>query len=351
MKGMLPILASLGLVACATAPTDNTPQQATAVLDAEYTINGKAVPNMTGKQKVLTRADQRSIRDTIKFDNIMMRWANMDEADIALIPKNKALTVDYKGKKYSECPLEGCKVTSFMDQFEGEEADEGDYQSYEELACEVNLVTNDFNVEKTGKSRTLNGFNVDEYRIEWKTEYADASGKKDLNLITFDFWNTQPNASLHEVWKVHDEFQTSLTKNAPNHPLIQLLGENGYKALAAFTGDLNSKENPIAGPIGKKLGKVQGYPISIKLEWVRKVEACQPERKAYNDKIDLNDGLENAGKQLLGNLTKKGTDALTANWRKQPLVRYVYEVKSANIQPIRDSQFMVPEGYKLKNRI
>ena len=346
------LAACIAVVGCAGPAVDNSPKITGALVNTEYTINGQILPDFTGKQVVHTIADKRSIRDAIKFDSFIMRWANSDEADIARLDLNKAYDVNYKSEKYSECPLTGCTTTSYFDQFKGQEGaeTEDDYQDYEELGCKVELVNNDFSVTKTGAKRQLNGFAVEQTTVLWTVEYQDSVGKKDLNEISFDFWTTNVNATMSEVWKVHGQFQDGIAKTLNNNPIMQLLGENGYKALAAFTGDMNNQENQFGGEIGKKLATIEGYPISIKFEWVRDSQACQQEKTASSKSLDMSEGLGGVGKQLLGNLAKKGGDMLLSDWRKEPLVRYVYEVKSVSMTNFSESVFNVPEGFDLVDR-
>ncbi len=346
-------LSTVVILGCASQTIDNSPKVNSAVVKAEFSVNGQILPDFTGNQIVYTVADKRSIRDTIKFDSFVMRWANSDEADIARIDLNKAYKVNYKGEKYSECPLDGCTEVSFFDQFKQEEGaeTEDDYQNYDELGCRVDMVANDFDVTKTGQTRKLNGFDVQQYTVMWRVEYQDQTGNKDLNEISFDFWTTDVNQKLNELWKVHGEFQDGIAKKAASDPLVGLLGENGYKALAAFTGDLDNQQFQFDGEIGRKLATIKGYPISIKLEWVRKSEACQQEKSAIaNNSLDMSNGIEGVGKQLLGNLAKKGSDKLLENWKKEPLVRYVYEIKSATLEDVHSSVFEVPTGFTLINR-
>ena len=343
-------IAVAALTACQTQSVDTTPKVTVAQVNAEYSINGTLVPDFNGTQVVYTQADKRSIRDTIKFKNFLMKWANSEEADIARIDLNKAYKVNYKKKEYSECALSGCQEQSILDQFEQSEEETEDYQDYEELGCQVELVTNDFDVTKTGKQRKINGFDVSNYQVMWKTEYQDSTGAKDLNLISFDFWTTNPDANIHEVWSVHGQFQDAIAQKAANDPLVRILGPKGYKALAAFTGDTNNQENQFGGIVGKKLAQVEGYPISIKLEWLRDSKACQAEKQAYQETLNLDEGIEGVGKQLLGNLAKKGTDKLLESWQSKPLVRYVYEIKSVAMTNVHESNFSVPSDYDLVDR-
>jgi hypothetical protein len=176
------------------------------------------------------------------------------------------------------------------------------------------MTKNDLSVEKTGNTRKINGFDVEEYTMVWTTEYQDTAGKADLNEVSFDFWTTDVSKPMNQVFKVHGDFQNGYYQKASQNPLMRLIGEKGYKAIAAFTGDMDNQTNQFGGEIGRKLVTIKGYPISIKLEWTQKSEACQ-EQKSVTDDLDTSGGIEGVGKQLLSNLMKKGGDKLVDAWK------------------------------------
>jgi len=350
-KLVLTLIATSVIVGCSKQEVDMTPTINGAVINAEYTINGQYVPTLNGKQIVHTVADKRNIHDDVKFSNILMRWANYDKAMIARIDLNKRYEVDYDDKEYSECTLSGCDNLSLFDQLKSKDSsdEQDEYQGYDELGCQVNMTKNDFSVNKTGNSRTINGFDTIEYKVLWTTEYKDTKGMVDLNEVSFDFWTTDVSKPMNQVFKVHGDFQDGYYKTASQNPLMRLIGENGYKAIAAFTGDMDNQEHQFSGQIGRKLSSIKGYPISIKLEWTQKSEACQEEKSA-TDNLDMTGGLESVGKQLLSNLMKKGKDTLVDAWKQKPLVRYVYEIKSVEMANFKESVFSPPAGFNLVNR-
>ncbi|MDP2561088.1 hypothetical protein [Psychrobium sp. 1_MG-2023] len=355
MKLAIPLsLIALAISGCATKKqVDNTPLQETAVVKAEYSVTGLYSPDFHGKQTVLTRDNLRSIREKTTFDSWLLRWANFDEARIADIKQNKSLYVDYDDKEYSECGLSGCN-TSFLKEIEGpgiEQDESEDHQSYEEIGCSVSLANNSFDVDKTGRTRTINGFDTQEYKVKWSTEFKDSLGKIDKNVITFDFWTTDQNQSMNQALTTHGQFQTNYANSLDdNHPLMRLLGANGYKAIAAFTGDMDNQEHQFNGEIGRKLAQIKGYPISIKLEWNQKLEACKEQRSSTSGPIDYTQNISDIGSQMLGSLVEKGKETLMEAWMKDPVIRYVYEIKSVSIEQVRDSKFQVPADYKIVNR-
>lgn len=341
-------LVALAITGCAsTKVEDTTPLNPTSVLKAEYAVNGLYVPDYTGKQTVLTRESNRVIREKTTFDNWLMRLANSDISRVADLPKDMSYYIDHDDKTYSECPIKGCDETSFTDSMFEDSEESEEYQTYEEVGCEVDLKENSFNVKKTGKSRVINGFSTEQYVVNWTTRYHDATGAEDNNIVTLDFWTAPQSAQTSLALKEHEKFQDNyLEAIGEDSALVRLLGKDGYKAIAGFTGDISNEDNTFAGEIGQKLATIKGYPISIKLEWKQQLKACQTARKP----IDYSAGLKEVGQQFLDNVVDKGKEMVIDHWRKDPVVRYIYEIKSVENKGVRDSQFAVPKGFKLINR-
>jgi len=244
------------LAACASKPVDDTPSHPTSVPKASYTLNGVYAPDFNGKQTVYTREDRRRIDSKTNFDSFLMSWANSDFSDIARVDKKLIWSIDNDKENYRECPMSGCPMSdctevSLFDQIKDHSDDQEDseeYESYEDLGCQVTLADNTFKVTPTGKERVISELNANEYTVEWKTEFADKAGKKDINLIKFDFWTTKPNVSMNAAWETNRAFQESYLEQSKDDPLMHLLSKEGYMALAAFSGDVKkTDDNTVQG--------------------------------------------------------------------------------------------------------
>lgn len=347
---------SATLAACANQPIDNSPANPTSVLKANVAINGLYVPDFGGKQTVYTRSDKRRIDNKVEFDSFIMRWANSDESNIFRVDKKLFWLIDHDQESYQECPVSGCANLSWLEQLNKDSADDEqddseDYESYEDLGCSVQLSSNDFDVKATGNKRVISGFNSNEYTVKWKTEFADKDGKKDTNLLQFVFWTTDPTAQMNSAWKVNRAFQEAYTKDAENDLLMQLLGKEGYMAIAAFSGDVKKTDEKQYNGFIKALNKIEGYPLSIKLEWFQKSEACLAQRSPQKSQsMDFSSGLEGAAMGAMSNFLEQQKDKIVAEWKKDALVRYIYEVTYVSEDMVKDSAFNVPYGYKLSNR-
>lgn len=346
------------LASCATTQIDNTPKNPTSVLTAKFTINGLYLPDHHGTQTVYTRENMRAIDQQAEFDSFYMGWANYDYTKIFKIEDNLLLDVDHDKETYRECPLHGCTnaFSTFMAKTQDSSDEEQEYETYEEKGCDVLLDKNDFTVVATNKKRNIGGLPSQEYTATWTTEFKDKNGKVDLNLLQFVFWTTSPNAEMKSAWKVHQKATDNyLDTVGHKNGLVRLLGKDGFKAISAFSGDVEKSNNAQFSSITKKLATIEGYPLSIKMEWFQKSEACPIAKKKRSDSaIDLSQGIGNAASSFFSNIIKDEADnvvdGVVAEWQKDARVRYLYEVTSVSEKQINDSQFSIPHGYKIEDR-
>jgi hypothetical protein len=357
-RTLVAIAVAGALVSCATTQVDNTPKNPTSVVTAKFTINGLYLPDHQGTQTVYTREDMRSIAQKAEFDSFYMGWADYDNTTIFRMDNNLLWDLDHDKETYQECPLSGCTdiFAEFMAKTQDASEDEQEYETYEERGCEVTLDKNDFTVVATHNTREIGGLPSQEYTAKWTTEFKDNNGKVDLNLLQFVFWTTTPTADIKSAWKTHQKATDNyLNTVGDNNVLVRLLGKDGYKAISAFSGDIEKNDNAKFNSITKKLATIKGYPLSIKMEWFQKSEACSVAKTKRSDSaVDFSQGLGNAASNFFGNIIKdeadKTVDNIVAEWQKDARVRYIYEVTSVSEKQINDSQFNVPRGYKIEDK-
>ena len=346
------------LASCASTQVDNTPKSTTSVVTAKFIINGLYLPDHQGTQTVYTRENMRAIDQKAEFDSFYMGWADYDKTTIFRMTENLLWDADHDQETYTECPLSGCKnaLSEFMAKTQDSSDEEQEYETYEERDCEITLDKNDFTVVSTNKKRQIGGLPSQEYTATWTTEFKDKNGKVDLNLLQFVFWTTTPSADMKNAWKVHQiATDNYLDSVGDNNGLVRLLGKDGYKAISAFSGDVEKNDEAQFNSITQKLATIKGYPLSIKMEWFQKSEACPiAKKKRSDDSIDLSKGLGNAAMSFFGNIAQdeaeKVVDGVVAEWQKDARVRYIYEVTSVSEKQINESHFNIPLGYTLKDR-
>lgn len=327
---------------------DNTPKNPTVVLNATQYLNGRYIPESQTSQVVYTREDRRRLDHDKKYSSFMMRMLNGNSTLTYRLDRNLAWLIDNKKKSYRECPIAGCADLSGWDKLD--EGDEEEYQSYEDLGCAMTLTRNDFSVKKTGEERSFGGVPAQEYRVDWTIELQDDQHAKDMNLVSMIFWTTTPNAEMQNAWKVNRALQRKLVESEGQDPLSRLLGKDAYMSLAAVSGDIEKTDAESYGKFMRELNTIKGYPLSIKIEWLRRDDACQAARNKTTPGLDLTNGLEGAAKSLVTGFVDQQKQKILNEWQKKPLVTYIYEVTQVKEEMVNDSIFELPLGYRMVDR-
>lgn len=344
---------------CAQQPaTDQTPRHTTNVLNAEYVVSGFIMPDSRGTQTVYTRADRRRLEQTIEYDSWISRRlvGNTDLAHIARTDKNLSWHVDNKQKTYYECPLTGCTSTIFETLTTNEDDTLEQDEFYDPTggeSCNLQPSNLSFTVDPQRQTRTINGFNATQYQVQWQLTSEDDMGRKDINTLKMDFWMTEPTADMQAGWKLNEQFQDNYLHaiGANGNPLSRFFSNEIYKAIAMFSGDIGGGNSAV-----DKLNALQGYPVSIKLNWYSQSNACPEARQesAESDSsVDYSDPAAALGSLATGFLKKAAKKRVAAKFTPspdEPIFTYIYDVKSSQLSDEHDSIFQIPTGYKLQDR-
>lgn len=354
------------LVACGNAPKapDNTPLVETSVLSAKYVINGYILPDSHGEQTVYTLADRRRIDLNLTFDSWASRVLldNTNTSMVARLDKNLSWDINRKENTYTECAISGCANSIWDSLKENPPEEEGEEDLFDPSAGEsCNLTTSKFDFTVTDKknSRTINGFQANQYTAQWLLVSSDEAGLADKHTVIMDFWMTVPTNSMKAAWDIHGEFQNNYLAKVVdnNNPLSKFFGEQIYKTVAMVSGDIKKQELNSSSPVVEKLNAIPGYPISIKLQWFMDKKSCpeaEEAKKSFSvSDIDMNDPL-NSIKDLTGGFFKDSADKAVKSYfmpdPKEPIFNYIYDVTSVNIKNEHLSVFDLPAGAKLINR-
>ncbi|MBY6034110.1 hypothetical protein KUV59_13080 [Marinobacter daepoensis] len=366
MKYSLSLLSAavvaLGLAGCSTPKVvDNTPLADTSVVKAKYIIGGYILPDSQGEQVTYTLADRRTIENTVEFDSWISRqiFGETHEADIARLDKNLQWQVDHTRKNYVECPLKGCTDLSIWEQLENGETSEEEevYDPSGGDACQMTTSEFSFSVTPKDKDRVVNGFTADQFVAQWKMVSQDEQGHEDKHVMTMDFWMTQADPAMQDVWGINGQFQDNYLKAVAdaNNPLSKFFTDSVYKVVAMISGDIEKQELDSDSEVLKGLSQLEGYPVSIKLEWFADNQACQQQKQAASGSggFDVSDPVGSLGK-LAGNMLQTAAEDKAKDYmgygKDKPVFTYIYDVTSAQVQPERASRFEVPANYKLENR-
>jgi len=355
------------LQACASAPEaapDTTPLVKSAIVTSNIRNNGFKGQFANDTVHVRkTVANMQRIDDDFKFTGSIMGrlGSKQSRSEIIRLDKNLEWQLDNRAKRYRECVIGKCWAESgFRSDLYSEETAEARDEQEEQDACDLTMTTNDFFIKKTGASRDVNGFPADEYKVNWEMAFKDSEGKTARNLITIDLWTTPVQGDLAEAIAMQTSFEDALRQREQ-----AAMDENFLKAAPTGSLELMMKhllEDFDEADLKKikalmaKATKIEGFPISRKIQWDAKNETCAaPPEPEEEDEDTLNTGslkglLASVGKQVVKQEVKKKRDEKAREIAMQPLLSIVEDIKSIEITEIRESQLSVPSGYKLDNR-
>lgn len=340
---------SILMVGCGSQPVvvDNTPLTPTNVFTADFSVQSILLPDSTGVQKVYTRSDRRRIDTNVKFDSWISRsvFGSPDRSLIGRTDQNLSWHLNNNKKTYSECGLSSCGDGDGL--FDSKENSDEEYYEPFDGVCETTMSDYGLNIEPLAKGRDINGFSADQYKATWFLTMEDSAGLKDKHELVMDFWVTEPNADMKAGWEMNGQFQENLLTRVEEDedPLIRFIGADLYKVVAAVTGDI-AKD----GRAGE-LSEIQGFPVSIKLEWLTEANTC-PDVSSTAEESESIDYLDPkaALNKLAGGFLKKKVEQKFRPTFDEPIFRYIYDVTSSQIMDVRDSTFEVPENYRLIDR-
>jgi hypothetical protein len=357
-----PACASLILLACSTPKpqVDTSASHPTSVLKAKLALTGVVLPQSHGEQWVYTRATERNITNKITYDSwLAAKFFNSDNTQIGLTEKNLSWILNNTQKTYIECPLYGCADNFWQQLKKDDEQQDDTYEPNTPKNCELTSSIN-YDVVDKKVSRVVNGFNANQYQLVWSIENKDKKGMVDSHKVVMDFWMTTPTENMQAAWKINGQFQQNYLAavGANDSPMGRMLGQKVYMTLASLSGD--TEKSPELKAMNSKLAKLEGYPVSIKLEWYAQTNACKDEQKKRAEAksggqpaLDFKDAAGSL-KSLAGGLLKdKAKETVAKTFERdpsKPLIRYIYDVESIGVADQRDSIFAVPPKYKLENR-
>lgn len=342
----------VALAGCSSAPVDNAPVAATAVLKADYVLNGALLPDGHGSEAIYTRLDRQLNTDKFEADAWMMRQllGKLHANRIARLDKNVLWEVFPEDKSYTECPLKGCQSVLPKAFTTGAKQDDGANTAPDANACPTTVTKRRFEVVSTPESRDVNGFRAKQNTLIWSVTVEDSAKRSMETALTVDLWTTDPSAPMSDALKTMADYNAAYVKAAYRDAggLERYIpGELARFLLDKLTGGLDSPETKRTL---EQLAAIKGLAISKKVELRMTGTVCEETVAAKQDTgVDYTDP-QKALKQLAGGFIKKKVEEKVIPGKDEPVFRYIYDVKSLSVESVRDSEFDVPAGYKLMDR-
>jgi len=359
MKQGISMAAACALAACASqpaqAPVDDSPSNATAVLETRV-VNGGVMGmfpfEMTEKHYVRSnmRRDDHSLKGTGTFSGYLVTsMAGGADSNITRLDSNRLWALNHRKKEYMECPAHGCPLPSGA---EGKKPapEEREPKQQAEEGCTARIAASHFDVKPTGEKRTINGFATSRYAAAWVLKLQDAQKRTTTSTLAFDVWTSPLTSPMRDAFGVEQAFSRAYLTGAPRvHTApsaadrAQVMPPEVTRAMLGYLAALSAADRAAITSAGKQLSKIQGHPILTQVEWRVEGNACGA--KDSEAAAAPQPGIGGMLSGLGGMLGKKEEQSAGP----KPILSFTVEVKAIGVEPVHDSLFAVPAGYKRVN--
>ena len=260
---------------------------------------------------------------------------------ITRLDKDVIWDLDPKAKTYTENPIKpltreeltGAKVET--------------EQSGPKEKSDYRVAKSELKVEKTGQTKTVNGFACTEYLMTWDVVLEDSAAKQKVNqVMTTDLWTTPLTDDLEKAKAAQDEFNRAYAKKLGAEMDAAQMQEMGSAMLASMYG-VDSREAATGlAKVSAEMQKVEGYPIVTEVTWQLKPDSAS----AAAAKPEPKEEEEERPTSIVNALSQKVAKAIVKE-PKEPAKKDVLfsshmEVKSVATAEIPAANFEIPEGFK-----
>lgn len=336
-------LGPFGSSAPAAAPVapDTSTSVPTAVHVVALTSDGIAgfFP-FEGTTTTLTRADMRREESAIKGTGTVSRFLmpNTATATITRLDRKLVYALDIARAEYTECPLTGCAAPPTQPPPRGQPEQP---RSSREPGCTMRVASNTFNVKATSQRKTVNGFDTEQYVVDWSVALEDPDKRRSTLQLTIDFWTTPVSPAIRDAMALEVRFAraaaASVDRSAALPPqFVEMM--NRYFAQSMSAAERTALFNAV-----KQMDRVKGQPIVTQMRLFYRGNAC-------GGAVD--EGASGAGPGgVAGALSSLfgGGSGNASGGAERPLMSFTQEVKSWRVEPARDSQFAPPPQFKRTN--
>lgn len=337
-----------------------------SVVRGDIHMGGLLLPDSHQTLVQYTTPDKRINDYHIHFTSALMQWLGGDAhvADLFRLDQGMAYKVLYNKKQYYQCKISGCPTiyTLLQALTRSGHAEKKPHHTYHPEGteqCPLHRIRRDFTVEKTDQQKTIGQFKTRLYKATYTSIYADDDGNKDSNALEIQFWTTPVTPGIRRIQSQHrKQLERFLSEqHKPASPLARFLPTSIVQSLSAFLGNTSSKGHKWHNQVTKKLARVEGYPVSISLDWFVHANACPAPKK----KDDGDSGFSSlfgsgnplsAVKGMVGHAVEKHIQKHVEGYFRPdpdtPILHWDRTITRIKMKQVSPSVFDVPAGFTKK---
>ncbi|MEO8157593.1 MAG: hypothetical protein ABI648_07325 [Betaproteobacteria bacterium] len=306
---------ALVLSGCAGGPppdVDHTPIAPTAVRETHTVNRGSdhfaAFESVT---RTYSRRDMQRVESRVADSVAPLPEADEPGVRIERADRKLAWILDAGQKLYARCPLNGCR---------GAQSKKAAAPSAR-AGCRLRIGNTAFTIEPTGRKRSINGFDTEQYDIRWRVTFRDNASRVATSTVSIDLWATPAAAAPDDAVALEKAYAraraAALGRNPEAGEASYLPPEAGHMIERFLAPNISPDDRAAFLAGARQLDKVPGRPILTNVQWQFSGAACALDRT------------------LAGSVDK-------------PLFALSSEVKVQRIENLHDSLFAPPPEYKQK---
>jgi len=208
------------------------------------------------------------------------------------------------------------------------------------------VTKSELKVEKTGKTKDINGFPCAEYLMTWEVVLEDTATKEKTDeVMTTDLWTTPLTDDLKKAKAAQDAFNKAYARKLGADMDTAEMKDFGSAMLTSMYG-VDSKEAAAGlSRVSAEMQKVEGYPIVTEVTWRFKEDTLKAAVKPESEEPKQEQPTSLGG--LLSNkIAKAVTKEPKEPAKKDVLFSSHMEVKSVAASAVAPEDFEIPAGYK-----
>jgi hypothetical protein len=292
------------------------------------------------------RRSETSMKGTGTVSRFLLRDAG--SATITRLDRRVVYGLNIPRAEYTECPLTGCPSPAAEPPREQREQREP--QSARESGCTMKLAGNTFNVKPTSQRRAINGFDTEQYTVDWSVTLEDPNKRRSTLQLAMEFWTSPVTPAMRDAMAVEAAYvrAAAAAERAGGAATGAALPPQMLEAINRyFAQSMTASERAALFNIGRQMERVKGQPILSQFRLFYRGDACGGAEQAGAEGGGGRGGVAGALAGLFGG--GGGGGASDAAGGEKPLFSFTQEVKAWRVEPVRDSQFVPPPNFKRSN--
>jgi len=328
----------------------------------KFTGTGAYTTENTSKLEGLRRLDHTKSNFEGKgfATNLMIKMflKASDQANIIDLPREMMVSIDYKEKTWQEFPMEKINWDDYSTST-GAAQPEPEEQP-EKNESTLKIIRQEFKVNETGQSKTINTFDCREFTVLWLTEWLDTeTGKGGVDSLFTIVWTTDLSKKQKAANEQEMAFSQAYMKKVGldlSEEKADVLGLGWLSLFARMNADQAVNLDEKDARVVREMKKIQGYPVVTDgAYYFRKTgkdaqaanTSTQKQEEESQQSIRSLDDVRGAiGTTMFKKLTDKKKEEPKAKPGPKPAFSWLTELQSIEIQTVAEEAFQAPAKFK-----